>query len=82
MARTPIFNDYNTSGFRVTVTGNRSHRTEDEAIVYNLRFKWAKELEGVSDQVLVNAYDEFAMSEDFGDNDSKFLAYLADYIAE
>ena len=75
----PIFNDYDEKGFRTNICGCRSSRTEDDAIAYNLRFRWKKELEEVSDQKLVNAYDEFAMSDMFGDNDERFLEWLAEY---
>ena len=80
MARTPIFNDYDENGRRVSATGNRSTKIEDEAIVYNLRTRWRKELEDVTDSQLVNAYDHFALDESFGDNDEHFLEFLRDYL--
>lgn len=71
-----IFNDYDDQGYRRTVTGAKSSKIEDQAIVRNLRVRWPKELENISDQRLVNEYDEFAMSEMFGNNDENFLAWL------
>lgn len=82
MARTPIFNDYDEHGRRVSATGNRSTKIEDEAIVYNLRTRWRKELEDLTDSQLVNAYDHFALDESFGDNDEHFLEFLRDYTDE
>lgn len=57
MTRPPIFNDYNEDGYRLTVTNCRSSRTEDEAIVYNLRFRFKDMIDHISDQMLVNEYD-------------------------
>jgi hypothetical protein len=74
--RPSIFNDYDANGYRTNAAGCRSSRIEDEAIVYNLRSRWPKELEAMSDQALLNTYDQFALSEDFGDNDAKFLEWV------
>lgn len=74
-----IFNDYDKDGYRTNIVGCRSSRTEDEAIVYNLRHRWNTELANISDVALVNAYDEFAMSEFFGNNDEEFLRFLSEY---
>lgn len=79
MVRTPIFNDYNENGYRVNAAGSRSHMTEDNAIVDNLRRRWTKELEEISDQTLLNAYDTFALSDYFGNNDAQFLEWLSEY---
>lgn len=72
------FNSYDKNGFRTTVNGSRSSRAADEAIISNLRFRWADELKHMSDVELVNAYDEFALSEIFGNNDERFLEFLSD----
>lgn len=76
-----IFNDYNAQGYRVTITGSRSSRAEDNAILYNLRFKFGARIALISDQGLVNAYDEFALSDMFGGNDEHFLEFLDNYEA-
>lgn len=81
MTKPPIFNNYNEDGFRVTINGHRSSRIADETIVYNLRFKWQVELAEVSDAELVNIYDEFAMTEGFGNNDEGFLPFLKEYLS-
>lgn len=71
-----IFNSYDENGYRVTITGCRSSKIEDESIVDNLRFRWAAELKDLSDANLVNIYDEFAASDMFGNNDEMFLEFL------
>lgn len=71
-----IFNDYDDKGFRRTITGSKSHYTTDNNIVSNLRFRWPKELEAYSDVKLINEYDEFASSDQFGNNDENFLEFL------
>jgi hypothetical protein len=76
MTQKRIFNDYSEAGYRVNIVGCRSSFIEDNNIVYNLRQRWPNELEGLSDVVLVNEYDQFAMSEMFGDNDARFLEWL------
>lgn len=73
---TSPFNDYDENGYRTTINGGRSSRTEDEAIIYNLRYRWPRELANISDARLVNEYDQFALSELWGDNDERFLAWL------
>lgn len=77
-----IFNDYNADGYRRNINGNRSHYAEDEAIVRNLRYRFPNLLSNRSDQFIVNAYDEFAASDMFGDNDERFPAFLSDYYPE
>lgn len=71
-----IFNSYDEKGYRLTITNCRSSKIQDEAIVYNLRFRWPNELSEISDAELVNIYDCFAASDDFGNNDEKFLEYM------
>lgn len=49
--------------------------------ISNLRFRWKKELEPYSDFAVIEVYEEFSMSVDFGNNDEKFpewFQYLAD----
>lgn len=70
------FNDYDANGFRINNHGNRSHKTEDEAIISNLRFRWPEQLKEVSDVMLVNLYDDFYWSEYFGYNDERFLEFI------
>ncbi len=73
--RPDIFNDYDDNGNRRTVAGTRSSRIADNALLDNLRFRWPQ-LSDLSDQRLVNEYDEFAVSDMFGDNDARFLEWL------
>lgn len=40
--------------------------------VPNLRYRWPKELEPYSDQEIAELYDDFAMSDDHGNNDENF----------
>lgn len=80
---TDIFNDYNEDGYRLNMVGCRSHKTEDNGIRDNIRHKikyggWDV-LTDWSDQKLVNAYDEFAMTDMFGNNDERFLEFCKDY---
>lgn len=77
MSRPPIFNDYDDNGYRRSVTGCRSSRTEDEAIVYNIRATWGALVADMSDQQIVNEYDEFAMSDMWGNNDERWPEWLA-----
>jgi len=79
--RTPIFNDYDSQGYRTTINGCRSSKTADESLVHNLRHRWPTELAEYSDQKLVNEYDEFALSDDFGNNDEKFLDWIASSVS-
>lgn len=74
-----IFNDYNENGYRLTINNTRSSRTEDNAILYNVRFAFGDKVAHMSDQALVNAYDEFSMGDIFGDNDERFLEFLKDW---
>lgn len=54
-----IFNDYDENGYRVNKYGNKSSRTEDSAIVRNMRFKFKEELAPYGDATIVNWYDDF-----------------------
>ncbi len=49
----------------------------DKAIVTNLRFRWKAELAGFGDAHLASEYNDFALSDMYGDNDARFLEYLA-----
>lgn len=70
-----IFNDYDEGGNRVNICGCRSTRTEDNAIRNNLRQRWQQDLAEVSDVALVNAYDDFALSPLFGNNDEGYVRH-------
>lgn len=72
----PIFNDYDDEGYRINKNGNRSSRIADDNLVSNLRFRWREELYHLPDAALVNLYDDFALSEYEGDNDSRFLEFV------
>lgn len=41
-------------------------------IVPNLRHRWPKELSVFSDTAIAMAYEDFSISDDFGNNDEKF----------
>lgn len=73
------FNDYDDGGFRVNRHGSKSHKTEDIAIINNVRFMFKEKVEHLSDSALVNAYDDFFWSGMHGDNDARFLEFLADW---
>lgn len=47
-------------------------------LVYNLRFRWPKELASIADNKLIELYDDFAISELYGNNDEHFLQYVKD----
>jgi hypothetical protein len=70
------FNSYNDRDERMTITGNRTTRIADENLLHNLRHTWGQKAEHLSDAALINLYDEFALSEDWGDNDAKFEQWL------
>lgn len=74
-----IFNDYDETGHRLTAAGCRSSRAEDEAILSNLRTAYGAKVAGYSDQALVNAFDMFAVSAMFGNNDERFIEFLLEY---
>lgn len=71
-----IFNDYDADGWRINAANCRTSRTQDNAIVYNLRFTYKDGLKDISDQQILNSYDLFAVSEDFGDDDIWFKHWL------
>lgn len=73
------FNDYDENGYRVNKYGNRSSRTEDNAIAYNMRFKHPTELAKYSDVEIVNLYDDWFWDERFGNNDERFLEFLKEH---
>lgn len=51
----------------------------NDALVRNLRSRWSKELEKYTDIELIQVYDDFATSEDWGNNDEKFLEFIKDW---
>lgn len=71
-----IFNDYDEQGYRLTAAGTRSHKAADANLLVNLRFAFGERVMKYSDQKLVNEYDEFAMSDMYGDNNARFLEWL------
>ena len=73
-----LFNDYDENGYRINKYGNRSSRTEDNAIVYNMRHKHPQELAKYSDVEIVNLYDDWFWDERHGNNDERFLEFLAE----
>ena len=77
MTKSP-FNDYDENGIRKNINGNLTSRTADENLLYNLRFKFP-ELDKFGDAQLINGYDDFALSEDFGNNDEKFVEWMEGY---
>lgn len=68
--------EYNDEGYRTTKLGHKSHKKADENLLHNLRFRWSEELKEISDESLLDSYDEFALSEEFGDNDARFLEFI------
>lgn len=48
----------------------------DLNIVANLRFRWRKVLERFNDAQLLAIYDDFALSEQFGQNDKYFIEFV------
>jgi hypothetical protein len=47
-------------------------RHPNENTIKNLRFRWKEELSKYSDKVVAALYEDFSMSEDYGNNDEKF----------
>jgi hypothetical protein len=72
----PIFNSYDMNDQRMTITGCRSTKMQDDAILYNLRHTWGEQVAHLSDAELVNTYDEFAASDWFGNNDERFMEWV------
>lgn len=54
------------------VTATTKRQLTVKYIVPNLRVRWPNELEAFSDNAVAALYEDFAISEDFGDNDEKF----------
>lgn len=50
----------------------------NQMLVNNLRFRWSSELKHLTDAQLVALYDDFAISEYYGNNDENFLKYIKD----
>jgi hypothetical protein len=44
----------------------------DEALIRNLRQRWPEELQSFSDKALIKCYNDFALSDEWGNNDEKF----------
>lgn len=53
-------------------------KIRNAALLHNLRFRWKTELEDYSDDELVALYDDFAISDWYGNNDEKFLSYVTE----
>lgn len=51
----------------------------NENLVRNLRLRWTQELSCYLDGELIRMYDDFAISEDYGNNDEKFLEFIKDW---
>ena len=49
----------------------RAKRIAFNAIVSNLRHRWPEALAAWSDSALYRLYDDFSVSDDFGDDDAK-----------
>ncbi len=79
LTKPPIFNSYDEHGYRQTIVGCRSSRMQDDNLLYNLRTTWKEDLAGYSDSHVINMYDEFAMSDMFGNNDERWLEWVKDY---
>ena len=59
-------------------------KTAFQAIVSNLRHRWNKELDPYADVTIYALYDDFSLSDEFGNNDEKFpdwFVLLDDYKA-
>lgn len=46
-------------------------------VVPNLRHRWPLELKPYSDKAIAAAYEDFSLSDDFGDNDVKFPEWFS-----
>ena len=51
---------------------DRVSRSAYQNLTYNLRYRWKEELAPYDDCTLYFLYNDFALSEDFGNNDEKF----------
>lgn len=53
-------------------------KTRNDALIYNLRWRWKTELAHFGDKELVRIYDDFFISEYAGKNDEHFLQFIKD----
>lgn len=60
--------DYDNKDQRVNINGSLTSRAADNQLVSNLRFKFKDSLDLMSDKRIVDTYDLYALSEDFGDD--------------
>jgi hypothetical protein len=51
-------------------------RAGDQNVIENLRQKFKDEIAHLTDDALINEYNEFSMSDMHGDNDKRFLEWL------
>lgn len=71
----PYDNQYDENGRRTLPSGGYVTRMRDEAILYNLKFKWKdKTLSEFSDKDLIDAYYDFLNEEN--SDEERFLDYL------
>lgn len=54
-------------------------KMRDDALIYNLRYRWKTELEDYSDRELVDLYNDFAIGDWYGDNDARFLEFVSEF---
>jgi hypothetical protein len=52
-------------------------RFGDQNIINNLRYRWPAECASLSDEELIELYNQFSMSDDHGNNDEKFPDWLS-----
>ena len=48
----------------------------DENLVYNLRYRWRELCKPFTDKELVDLYNLFSISDEFGNNDERFEVWL------
>jgi len=48
----------------------------NRAVIRNLRRRWPKELEHLTNELLVSEYSQFMISDYSGDNDARFLEWI------
>lgn len=51
---------------------NKRHENTIKYAVPNLRHKWKEELSPYTDNQVATVYENFSLSDDFGNNDEKF----------
>jgi hypothetical protein len=51
-------------------------KASERNTVRNLRYRFPKETEKYRDEELLRIYHQFSVSEDYGDNDSRFPTWL------